>query len=154
MARRPSPKAAPGAPPAPGASPLSFLHGDFAVATVGGARLNIFDWRVEYRTTLLNSRGHGERWARQTPVESGWTFRGQGYVTAASAAHALNTGFANDAADPPTLTVIGYSGDDGTGTPIFTGTGIMTRGTLAAPDGAMATQEFEIEGDGPPTVGV
>jgi hypothetical protein len=158
MASRPS--RSPGAP-APGAAlgpaPLSLLHGDFAAVTLnnggGAVTFNVFDWRVQYRTRNINTRAHGERWARRTPVESEWTFTGQGYITSASAAHAANAGFANDAADPPTVTVIGYSGTTA-GTVIFTGTGIMTLGSINAPDSAMATQDIEIEGDGPPTAGV
>lgn len=154
MARRPSPSAGPAAPPAPGASPLTFLHGDFAAAQVGGVTFNIFDWTVESRTITVDSRGHGERYRRPVPVSSEWTFRGRGYITAGSTSHALNAGFANDGADPPTnIQVIGYSGSTG-GTPIFTGTGVMTRGTIEAPDGGMAVQEIEIEGFGTPTVGV
>ena len=135
-------------------TPVSFLHGDFAHASVGGATLNIFDWTVTFRTELADVTGHGDRWREKVPVHSDWVFRGRGYVTPASAAHALNAGFANNAADPPTLSVVGYSGTIVAGTPIFTGTGVMTEGELAAPDGEIATQSFTIEGSGTPTVGV
>ncbi|HEY9014959.1 MAG TPA: hypothetical protein VIM84_07845 [Gemmatimonadales bacterium] len=154
MARQPSASAAPGDPPLPGASPLAFLHGDFAEATVGGVTFNIFEWRVEFRTSLMNTRAHGQRWARKTVIESDWVFTGRGYIAAGSASHAPNAGFANDAADPPAITVAGYSGSSGSGTKIFEGPGIMTRGTLDAPDGAMAVQDIEIEGNGAPTTGV
>lgn len=155
MANRSSPKAAPSARP-PGASPataVTLCHGDYAEATVGGVTFNIFDWRVQARTRLINTRAHGERWAQKTPIESEWTFSGQGYVTTASLSHAIAAGFANDGADPPLVTVICYAGN-GTATPVFTGTGIMTLGSINAPDSAMATQDIEIEGNGTPTVGV
>lgn len=157
MANRPSPRArsAPGAGPpgVPPATAVTLCHGDYAEATVGGATFNIFDWSVQARTRTINTRAHGERWKRTTPVESEWTFSGQGYVTTASVAHAMAAGFANDGADPPLVTVIGYAGN-GTATPVFTGEGIMTLGSINAPDGAMATQDIEIEGNGTPTVGV
>lgn len=136
---------------------MPYLHGDFAAVTLdfGGGALtfNVFDWTVEARTVTVDSRGFGERYRRPVPVSSEWTFRGRGYVTAVSTAHAINAGFANDSTDPPPVGVACYSGTTG-GTLIFAGTGVMTRGTLAAPDGGMAVQEIEIEGFGTPTTGV
>ena len=147
-------------PPAggpPGAA-VSFLHGDFAAATMnfgGGGALtfNVYEWRVEYRTTLINTRAHGQRWARKTVIESDWTFTARGYISAGSAAHAPAAGFAGDSADPPTVVVAVYSGST-SGTLLFSATGVMTRGTLDAPDGAMAVQDIEIDGSGAPTTGV
>lgn len=154
MASRQSPKpaAVPGDFGPPGAG-TSFLVGDYAAATVGGVTFNIFEWRVEVRATTVNTRAHGQYWARPITVERAWTFTGRGYITAASTSHAINAGFANDTTAVADSTVIGYSGTP-SGTAIFTGTGQMTRGTIDCPDGAMAVQDIEIEGYGTPTVGV
>lgn len=155
MASQRSPKAAsvPGDAP-PGASPLTLLHGDFAEASVGGATFNLFEWRVEMRTGTVNTRAHGQFYARPVAVERSWVFTGRGYITSASASHAVNAGYANDTTAQPSITVAGYSGSIASGTKIFEGTGIMTRGTIDAPDGAMAVQDIEIEGYGTPTTGV
>jgi hypothetical protein len=113
----------------------------------------MFEWRVQARTRTINVRAHGERWVRRQVVESEWVFSGKGYLTSNSAATAMADGFANDAADPPIVTVTCYSGPN-TAAVIFTGTGIMTSASLEAPDGGMAVQEIEVEGDNTPTVGV
>jgi hypothetical protein len=160
MASRPSRRsrpnsAAPSAGP-PGAA-TAFLVGDYAAVTLnnggGAVTFNIFEWRVEFRTTTVNTRAHGQFYARPLAVERAWTFTGRGYITAASASHAVNAGYANDTTAQPTFTVSGYSGTT-SGTKIFEGTGIMTRGTIDAPDGAMAVQDIEIEGYGTPATGV
>lgn len=156
MASRHSPRktaAAPGDPLGPPGAGTAFLVGDYAAATVGGVTFNIFEWRVEVRATTVNTRGHGQFWARPITVERAFTFTGRGYITAASTAHAVNAGFANDTTAVADATVSCYSGTTG-GTKIFEGAGQMVRGTIDAPDGAMAVQDIEIEGYGTPTTGV
>src|SRR5687768_13170080 len=118
MARRSSRSAAPAAPSGPPGAATAFLHGDFAAVTIGGATFNVFEWRVEATTQTVDSRAHGELWSRAVPISSAWRFTGRGYITAASAAHAMAAGFANDTTEPPTVAVIGYSGTTA-GTPIF-----------------------------------
>lgn len=151
--RNDPPRAAPGDPLGPPGVATNFLVGDYAAATVGTLTFNIFEWRVEMRATTVNTRGHGQYWARPITVERSWTFTGRGYITAGSTAHAANLGFANDTTAVADISVVGYSGTVA-GTVIFTGTGQMTRGTIDCPDGAMAVQDIEIEGYGTPTVGV
>jgi hypothetical protein len=143
----------PGDTPGPPGVGTAFLVGDYAAATVGTLTFNIFEWRVEMRATTVNTRAHGQYWARPITVERSWTFTGRGYITAGSAAHAPNLGFANDTTAVADIAVVGYSGTIAD-TVIFQGTGQMVRGTLDCPDGAMAVQDIEIEGYGTPTIGV
>ena len=65
----------------------------------------------------------------------------------------MAAGFAADSADPPAVQVICYSVPN-TAAAIFTGSGVMVNATLEAPDGGMAVQEIEVEGDSEPSVGV
>lgn len=131
----------------------SALHGRYAEAAIGGVLIvYLTEWEVSANNDVEDITAHGDSFKRFTSLDADWTFRAQGHVVPASAAHYINTYFVNNNFQGE-FTLRGYSGTVAGGTLIFEGTGIPTRGTLAAPMG-LASQEIEFRGTGAPTVGM
>jgi hypothetical protein len=131
----------------------SVLNGRYAEASVGGVLIALlFEWSVDVETTTVDLTAHGDTWKYIIPIVAGWTFKAKGYVVPASTGHQINALWSSGG---PTanVTVAGFSGSVATGTKIFEGTGVPTKGSLSAPM-ELATQEFEITGFGAPSVGV
>lgn len=128
------------------------LVGRYAEASVGGVVIALLtEWEVTYTHDTADGTAHGDFWKHNYPLDSQWTFRARGFVTPGSANHYLNALWtANTAA--AYVVVAGFSGAVSGGTMIFQGSGLPSRGNLSAPM-EMAFQEFEIIGDGAPTVG-
>jgi hypothetical protein len=134
-------------------SARSVLNGRYAEASVGGVLIALlYEWEVTVDTDSADVTAHGDPWKYKVALDSGWTFRAKSYVVPASAAHIINSLYSSGAV-PPNVVVAGFSGTVAGGTKIFEGTGTPKRAALAAPM-ELATQEFEVEGYGPPTVGV
>ncbi len=134
-------------------APRSALVGRYAECSLGGTLVALcFEWECTYETDTVEATAHGDYWKVTLALVSGWTFRARGYVVPASANHYLNVLWSSGAI-PANFTVAGYSGSVASGTAIFSGTGVPIRGNISAPM-AMAEQEFEIRGNGAPTIGV
>jgi len=128
------------------------LVGRYAEASVGGVLISLLtEWEVTYSHDTADGTAHGDFWKHVYPLDSQWTFRARGFVTPGSAAHYLNALWTTNTA-VAYVTVAGFSGSVASGTKIFEGSGLVVRGNITAPM-EMAVQEFEIQGDGAPTVG-
>lgn len=131
----------------------SVLNGRYAEASVGGVLIALLtEWEVIVTTDDADTTAHGDYWQQHAVLDSGWTFRAKGYVVPGSAAHYINSLYSSATGAATAVLVAGFSGALA-GTKIFEGTGTVTRGTLSAPM-ELATQEFEIKGNGAPAVGV
>lgn len=131
----------------------SVLVGRYAEASVGGTLIALLtDWEATIETDTADVTAHGDVWQFNAPLPSRWTFRAKAFVVPGSAAHYLNALWASGAL-PSQVTVAGFSGSVASGTKIFEGTGTPVRGSLSAPM-ELAEQEFEVQGNGAPTVGV
>lgn len=134
---------------APGAFSPSRIHGRYAVATVSGMTLHLFDWEVNFTLETFDATAHGEDWKTMVAGDQSWVARARGYLTASNcylAAAATSSG------TPTTVTFTGYADMNTGGTPIWAGAGFITRANLSVPM-AMVTQEIEITGSGIPTGG-
>ena len=131
----------------------SVLVGRYAEASVGGVLIALLTyWKVEYSTKAIDTTAHGDTWERNIGGRSSWTFTAKGYIVPGSASHYLNQLWSSGAA-PVAFTVAGFSGTVAAGTKIFEGSGIPVKGTIDA-GMELATQDWEIKGDGAPSVGV
>ncbi len=137
--------------PPPGTAPTR-LHGRFATCVVGSITMLCFDWEVNFNQDFADSTAHGDFWDFPVPLKMMWTGRAKGYFTTAGAATATYIyNVSKIGGDPSLITFTGYSTPAAT-TAIFTGQGYASRGNFSSPM-AMVTQEVEIKGYGPPTVG-
>lgn len=131
----------------------SVLNGRYAEASIGGVLIALLtNWKVKYSTKAIETTAHGDIWERNIAGRASWTFTAKGFVVPGSAAHYLNALWSSGAA-PVAFTVAGFSGSVSGGTKIFEGSGIPVEGTIDA-GMELAEQDWEIKGDGPPTVGV
>lgn len=129
------------------------LNGRFAEAAIGGVLIGfLFEWSVDISTDTADTTAHGDVWQYNKPLDSGWTFKAKEYVPVATDTHILNTLYTT-ATVPVQVTVAGYSGTVAAGTKIFEGTGTPVHADLNAPM-ELATQGFEIRGNGSPSAGV
>lgn len=129
------------------------LNGRFAEASLGGTLIALLtDWEWKVATDIIDLSAHGDVWKRKKPKISDWTFNAKSFVVLASAAHLINQLYSSGSL-PALVTVAGYSGSVSGGTKIFEGAGYPSGAFLTAPMG-VATQGFDLEGDGPPTTGV
>ena len=128
-------------------------NGRYAEASLGGTLVALLtDWSVTVDTDIIDLTAHGDVWKRKKPTQSGWKFKAKSFVVLASAAHLINALYSSGAV-PALFTVAGYHGSVASGTKVWEGAGYPASGGMDYPMG-VATQEFEIEGDGPPTTGV
>jgi hypothetical protein len=130
----------------------SILIGRYAEASIGGTLLALlFDWKVSLHTAKIEAEGYGDVWAYPVPTVSGWTFTAKGYVVPGYPAQYLKSLW-KSSGQQVYFTVQGWGGNVGD-TKIFEGTGLPVKGDLSVPM-ALAEQEFELEGYGPPTTGL
>lgn len=131
----------------------SVLNGRYAEASLGGTLIALLtEWEVNVTTDDTDTTAHGDVWQQHAVLDSGWTFRAKGYVVPGSTATLINQLYTSGSI-PSGVTVAGFSGTVAGGTKIFEGTGTVTKGSLTAPM-ELATQEFEIKGNGAPSAGV
>lgn len=131
----------------------SVLNGRYAEASLGGVLIALlYDWEATVEGKVADATAHGDSWEYKLPLQSTWKFRAKGYVVPASASHYIKTLWAAN-----TLTVLftvaGFSGTVASGTKIFEGQGYPIKGIISA-SMELATQEWEIQGHGAPSVGV
>lgn len=129
------------------------LHGRFALLTISGVTLNVFDWEVEYSQDFADATAHGDFWKQPVPLLQSWTGRCRGYLAATAAATATYIYAASKvSADPAAATFTAYSTPGVTASILFIGTCYASRARIQAPM-AMAVQEFELMGIGAPGTG-
>lgn len=138
------------------ATPVHRLQGRYAICTVAGLTLNVFDWEMEVRVDYADGTGHGDPWDVPVPLKYNWTARVRGYFDTASpnsylAAFANQIDHAGPTAwvDQTPIAFVAYASAN-TATPVFHANGFVTRARFAAPM-AMAEQELEMRGSGQAT---
>jgi len=139
------------------------LNGRHAEAAVGGVVIAFLtDWEVKVATDTADTTAHNDAWKYSRALDSGWTFTAKQYMPVGSASHTINSLYSSGSV-PSVVTVAGYGGptapasQGGTlgtsSTKIFEGSGVPTSAGMAFPMD-LATQNFELQGQGPPTTGV
>lgn len=139
------------------------LDGRHAEAAVGGVVIAFLtDWEVKVSTDTADTTAHGDSWQYNQALDSGWVFTAKQYMPIGTASHTINSLYSSGGV-PGQVTVAGYGGptapasQGGTlgtsSTKIFEGTGTPTSAGMIFPMD-LATQDFEVKGNGPPSTGV